>query len=67
MGILRSFQSKSLLMGKLAHGAGTTFGGHLAPGTLVFACECVIQVLEGPQLVRRWDEQTGLPLWDMGG
>ena len=42
---------------------GRTFGGHLAPGTIVFACEFVITALDGPQLLRSHDDQTGLPLW----
>lgn len=44
---------------------GNALGGHLATGTRVFACECLIQVLDGPVLERAFDEQTGLPLWDM--
>ena len=39
------------------------FGGHLAAGTLVFACEAVIEGFDGPQLERTFDEQTGLGLW----
>ncbi|MHC5053897.1 MAG: PPC domain-containing DNA-binding protein [Planctomycetota bacterium] len=44
---------------------GAAFGGHLAPGTIVFACEFVMQVLEGPELTRSRDDATGLPLWEM--
>lgn len=44
---------------------GKAFGGHLAPGTTVFACECIIGVLEGPVLERKSDRETGLPLWGM--
>jgi predicted DNA-binding protein with PD1-like motif len=44
---------------------GKAFGGHLAPGTIVFACEFVITTLDGPQLTRDHDEQTALPLWKM--
>ncbi len=47
----------------LADEAGNAFGGHLAPGTVVFACEFVIQSFEGPPLVRDFDEVTGLALW----
>ncbi len=43
---------------------GTAFGGHLAPGTTVFACEFVLEVFEGTEFVRGHDETTGLPLWD---
>lgn len=49
----------------LADAEGRAFGGHLAPGTEVFACEFVMRVLEGPELTRGHDEQTGLPLWEM--
>ncbi len=42
---------------------GRAFGGHLVPGTIVFACEIVIQVLDGPQFERGLDQKTGLPLW----
>ncbi len=49
----------------LADGAGHAFGGHLAPGTIVFACEFMIQPLQGPDLVRGLDRVTGLPLWRM--
>ena len=44
---------------------GNAFGGHLAPGTVIFACEFVIQELAGDALTRGFDEQTGLPLWQM--
>lgn len=44
---------------------GKACGGHLAPGTIVFACEVVIQVLQGPAFEREFDQETGLPLWRM--
>ena len=44
---------------------GHAFGGHLAPGTIIFACEFVMQSLEGPALTRARDDATGLPLWEM--
>ena len=44
---------------------GRAFGGHLAPGTVIFACEFVIQELDGRALARGLDEQTHLPLWNM--
>ena len=44
---------------------GTTYGGHLVPGTTVFACEFVIEAFEGPELLREYDEETGLHLWNM--
>ena len=45
--------------------AGAAYGGHLAPGTIVFACEFAIQSLAGPEYRRGSDEETGLPLWDI--
>jgi len=42
---------------------GRAFGGHLASGTRVFACEFAVEVLEGGELHRGHDEATGLPLW----
>lgn len=44
---------------------GTTYGGHLVPGTEVFACEFVIETFEGLELSREYDKETGLHLWDM--
>ncbi len=47
----------------LADDEGNAFGGHLAPGTIVFACEFTLQLFEGPAFERGHDTQTGLPLW----
>jgi predicted DNA-binding protein with PD1-like motif len=41
----------------------SAFGGHLLPGTKVFAAELFVQELTGATLVRGFDETTGLPLW----
>jgi predicted DNA-binding protein with PD1-like motif len=49
----------------LADDQGRAFGGHLSEGTVVFACEFVIEQFEGPELVRGHDEVTGLALWKM--
>lgn len=49
----------------LADEQGRAYGGHLAPGTTVFACEVIVQAFEGTELVRQYDDQTGLPLWAM--
>lgn len=49
----------------LADAKGNAFGGHLSPGTIVFACECIIEAFDGPTLERGFDEVTGLPLWDL--
>jgi predicted DNA-binding protein with PD1-like motif len=44
---------------------GNGKGGHLvAGGAPVFACEVTIEEYSGPELVRNFDEQTGLFLWD---
>jgi len=47
----------------LADRDGRAFGGHAAPGCVVFACEIVLSELHGPSLEREYDETTGLPLW----
>jgi uncharacterized protein len=47
----------------LADEEGRAFGGHLAEGTIVFACEFALVELPGLELVRRPDEATGLALW----
>jgi len=48
----------------LSDADGRAFGGHLAEGTLVFACEFTIQEYQSATaLGRRMDESTGLFLW----
>jgi hypothetical protein len=48
----------------LTDSEGRAFGGHLAEGTLVFACEFAIQEYQSATpLVRRMDDPTGLFLW----
>ncbi|MBU2550673.1 MAG: DUF296 domain-containing protein [Proteobacteria bacterium] len=43
---------------------GGVVGGHLFEGSMVFACEYVIEVLESEgRFTRRFDPQTGLFLW----
>lgn len=42
---------------------GKAYGGHLAPGTEVFACEFVLEAFDGPAFERTLDQKTGLPLW----
>ncbi|MGO8987523.1 MAG: PPC domain-containing DNA-binding protein [bacterium] len=44
---------------------GNAYGGHLASGTVVFACEFMLEVFDGPALQRDFDETTGLFLWTM--
>ena len=51
----------------LSDHSGAAYGGHLAPGTIVFACECIIEAYDGPVFEREFDEETGLPLWTMRG
>ncbi|MBF0421597.1 MAG: DNA-binding protein [Magnetococcales bacterium] len=47
----------------LSDASGRTYGGHLFPGTAVFACETVIESFRGPVFRRASDPITGLPLW----
>jgi predicted DNA-binding protein with PD1-like motif len=47
----------------LADSKGKAFGGHLMPGTRVFAAEFFLQELKGIELVRVKDTVTGLSLW----
>ena len=47
----------------LAGHDGSCVGGHVVPGCRVFACELMLQELEGEPLEREYDEVTGLPLW----
>jgi predicted DNA-binding protein with PD1-like motif len=39
------------------------FGGHLMPGTEIFAAELFGMPVSGASLVRTFDEATGLTLW----
>ena len=50
----------------LGDAEGKAIGGHLMPGTTVFACEVNIEEFEGESLVREHDERTGLHLWSSG-
>jgi len=49
----------------LADETGKAYGGHLASGTVVFACEFILEAFDGPPFERGYDEETGLPLWTM--
>ena len=42
---------------------GAVFGGHLVEGNVVFACEFTVTEIEGVELRRVYDEETGLFLW----
>jgi len=50
----------------VADKAGRVYGGHLEPGSIVFACECAIMEATGELLNRKFDKLTGLNLWDFG-
>jgi predicted DNA-binding protein with PD1-like motif len=47
----------------LSDESGKSYGGHLATGTVVFACEFLLEAFDGPAFNRCYDEETGLPLW----
>lgn len=47
----------------LGDAQGRIFGGHLMPGTRVFACEVFVEEYEGEELIRTQEEKTGLFLW----
>lgn len=42
------------------------FGGHLMPGTTIFAAELSGHAIEGPTPTRELDHATGLALWRIG-
>ena len=44
---------------------GRCYGGHLMPGTRIFAAEYSIRELEGKPYSREFDSGTGLALWPM--
>lgn len=44
---------------------GNTYSGHLMEGSNIFAGEIVMQELVGPELHRKYDESTGISLWDI--
>ena len=44
---------------------GRCYGGHLMPGTRIFAAEYSIRELEGQPYTREHDTGTGLALWPM--
>lgn len=44
---------------------GQCFGGHLLPGTMLFAAEYYLKELEGPDFNRVFDPETGLNLWEI--
>jgi uncharacterized protein len=42
---------------------GRCFGGHLTDGTIVFNLEILLTTLQGPNVVRKMDAQTGLTIF----
>lgn len=46
----------------LSDESGKAYGGHLAPGTVVFACEFILEAFDGPAFNRCFDEETGCVL-----
>ena len=51
------------LHGVFSDQSGQTVGGHVADGTIMYSCECVITEYCGPELARTLDAETGLMLW----
>ncbi len=49
----------------LADHNGTAYGGHLMPGSTIFAAEYYIKELIGTTLERTHDPETGLKLWNI--
>ncbi len=49
----------------LANDKGSTYGGHLVGGCVVFAAEYWIRELTGGELLRERDPRTGLALWPL--
>jgi predicted DNA-binding protein with PD1-like motif len=49
----------------LADDKGNCYGGHLATGTIVFACEVIVQAFDEMDFIRAYDKETGLPLWNI--
>lgn len=47
----------------LSDKTGACLGGHAMPGCVIFAGECALLPMEGADLVREYDEETGLFLW----
>jgi uncharacterized protein len=47
----------------LSDESGKSYGGHLTTGTVVFACEFLLEAFDGPAFNRGFDEETGLSLW----
>lgn len=48
----------------LADEKGNVKGGHLMEGCTIYAGEAVIEEFSGPELVREFDDETQLYLWE---
>ncbi|HID19210.1 TPA: DNA-binding protein [Candidatus Bathyarchaeota archaeon] len=48
----------------LGNGNGKAFGGHLEKGTIIFSAEMFLLELKGVTLNRKYDETTGLNLFN---
>ena len=46
---------------------GACVGGHLVRGVIVFVAEFTIREMTGVELVRTFDEEFGLALWELPG
>ncbi|MFH1380688.1 MAG: PPC domain-containing DNA-binding protein [Candidatus Omnitrophota bacterium] len=49
----------------LADHNGAAYGGHLMPGSMIFAAEYYIKELKGATFERTRDSETGLNLWKL--
>lgn len=62
---LKDARSTMHAHGVFADTQGNTFGGHVFSETVVYAGEIFLRELAGTPLVREYDEQTGLYLWQI--
>jgi hypothetical protein len=47
----------------LSDSEGRVYGGRLAAGTEIYACEYILLAYDGEEVIRSYDEETGLELW----
>ncbi len=64
-GTISQFKRRSLarLSGVFVDADGSIVAGTVALGTTCYACEVVIEEIDGAGLSRDFDMETGLPLW----
>jgi uncharacterized protein len=60
---LRDGQTAVHAHAAFADDEGRMYGGHVAAGCEIFACELLLVEFSGELLERQHDEVTGLPLW----